>query len=124
MALNFAMNTQPGNEAASELYPNVAAVGAIYGDTNGNYTNFLSKVDEAYPAEPYFLWNQPLTDGGWVSLNPDFGGDTGSTNNTNNSNGNSGNGTSSGGSTGGSAKVAVGVTSLTTLSVLAAWILA
>lgn len=76
----------------------------------------------AYPAEPYFLWNQPLSDNGWVSLNPDFGGTSNNTNVNNN-----GNGSSSGGSTGdgnGSAKVLAGTISLATLSTLAAWLLA
>ena len=117
------MNTDPGKDAPAELYPNVAAVAAIYGDTSGKYVNFLSGVDEAYPAEPYFLWNQPLSDNGWVALNPNFGGNTGSTTSTN---GNGGNGTSSGGSTtgNGSVGVVVGTISLATLSMFAAWLLA
>ena len=118
------MNTTAGDEAASELYPNVAAVGAIYGDPTGKYVSFLAQVEEAYPAEPYFLWDQPLSDNGWVALNPGFGGDAGSNTNTN---GDSGNGTGSGGSTGangGNINVAAGTISLATLSMLAAWFLA
>jgi len=111
------MNTNPGTEAANELYPNVAAVGAIYGDTNGNYVGFLSRVNEAYPADPYFLWNQPLSDNGWVSSNPGYGVPT---------NNNSGNGTSSGGSTNdnsGDTNVVAGTISLATLFTFVAWFL-
>jgi len=118
-ALDFAMTTDPKDEAAAELFPNVAAVGAIYGDNSGNYASFLSRVEQAYPAEPYFLWNQPLSDSGWVAQNPNFG-DTGSNTTTN------GNGTSSDGSTnvnGGGTSVVAGTISLATLSILAAWLL-
>ena len=114
------MNTTAGDEAAAELYPNVAAVGAIYGDNSGNYANFLARVDEPYPADPYFLWDQPLSGSGWVARNPNFG-DTGSNTPTN---GNSGNGTSTDGSTSdGSTSFAAGTISLTTLSILATWLL-
>lgn len=121
------MNTDPGNEERSELYPNVAAIGAIYGDPNGKYASFLAHVDEAYPAEPHFLWNQPLSDNGWVSRNPNYGGNTslGNKNNITTKGGNGGNGR--GGLTGqnnGSGKVVVGTISLATLSVLAAWLVA
>ena len=114
------MNTSPGREAAAELYPNVAAVGAIYGDPSGTYAGFLARVDEPYPADPFFLWNQPLSDSGWVSRNPNFG-DTGSNTPTN---GNTGNGTSTDGSTNdGSTSIVAGTISLATLSILSAWLL-
>jgi len=123
-ALDFAINTDAGKEAADELYPNVAAVGAIYGDPNGKYVGFLARAEEAYPAEPYFLWNQPLSDNGWVSRNPNYGGSTQS--NGNNVNGSGGNGSNSSGPKGdsGSAKVAAGTVSLAALSMLAAWLVA
>lgn len=126
-ALDFAINTDPGKELADELYPNVAAVGAIYGDPNGTYAGFLADAEEAYPAEPYFLWDQPLSDNGWVSRNPNYGGTTSSgNNNTNNSTGGStnGNGSSGGGSKddNGSAKSVVGTASLAVLSILAVWL--
>ncbi|KAF9648312.1 chondroitin AC/alginate lyase [Thelephora ganbajun] len=126
-ALDFAMNTGPGKEVARDLYPNVAAVGAIYGDTNRKYSRFLARGDEAYPAKPYFLWNQPLSDNGWVSRNPNYGVSTVFSNNTATKNGNSGNGSSSGGSTknnNGSVKVVAGTIALATFSVFAAWFLA
>ena len=119
------MNTDPGEEGADELYPNVAAVGAIYGDPNGKYAGFLADAEEAYPAEPYFLWDQPLSDNGWVSRNPNYGGNTGSGNNGV-KNDTSGNGsTSSGGSKkdDGGAKVVAGTISLAALSMLATWLL-
>ena len=123
-ALDFAIKTDPGKETADELYPNVAAVGAIYGDPNGTYAGFLADAEEAYPAEPYFLWNQPLSDNGWVSRNPNYGGST--TSNGPNANGTSGNGSSNSGPKGdsGSAKVAAGTVSLAALFMLAAWLVA
>jgi hypothetical protein len=129
-ALDFLINTDPGDEGTSELYPNVAAVGAIYGDPNGKYASFLVGTDETYPADPHFLWNQPLSDNGWVSRNPDYGGKIESGNNNANGDGGNrttGNGIGGGGSkTGenGSARVVVGTISLATLSVLVAWLLA
>jgi len=115
MALDFAMGIAPGNDNPTELYPNVAAVGAIYGDPTGNYTSFLARVDAAYPAEPYFLWNQPLSDNGWVSSNPNYGGSP-SNNNGNSTSGSTGDGN-------GSIKVVASTISLATLSMLAAWLL-
>lgn len=119
------MNTDPGKEVRSELYPNVAAIGAIYGDPNGKYSGFLAHADEAFPAEPYFLWNQPLSDNGWVSRNPGFGGSTSPGNSTITKGGDSGNGGGvSTGQTNGNVKVIAGTTSLVTLSVIAAWLVA
>ena len=124
-ALDFAMNTNPGDELADELYPNIAAVGAIYGDSNGKYAAFLAHAEETYPAEPFFLWDQPLSDSGWVALNPNYGGNTGSGNNTvNNGAGNGstgGNGNTGGG---GGAKVVAGTISLAALSLFTTWLLA
>jgi hypothetical protein len=52
---------------ASELYPNVAAVGATYGDPTGKYAAFLKSKDEEYVSEAYFFWDQPLSDSGLTS---------------------------------------------------------
>lgn len=122
-ALDFAIKTDPGKEAADELYPNVAAVGAIYGDPNGKYAGFLANAEDAYPAEPYFLWNQPLSDNGWVSRNPNYSGSTPSNDSVS---GNDGNGSSSSGPKegNGSAKVAAGTVSLAALFMLTGWLLA
>ena len=48
----------------SELYPPVAAVASIYGDPDGKYAAFLANGENTYPDDPYFLWNQPLSDSG------------------------------------------------------------
>lgn len=118
------MNTDPGKEEGGELLPNVAAVGAIYGDPDGKFVGFLAHADEAYPAEPYFLWNQPLSDNGWVSRNPTYGGSVSPGSGTV---GNDGNGwNSSRGSTeqnNGSIHVVASAISVT-LSVFAAWLVA
>jgi hypothetical protein len=60
------MTVPPGNETASELYPSVGAGAAVYGDPQSTYAQFLNSSEENYPAEPWFLWNQPLSDSGWV----------------------------------------------------------
>jgi hypothetical protein len=52
-------------ELASELYPNVAAVGAAYGDRTGKHA-VSSKEEEDYPRKPYFLWYQLFSDSGLV----------------------------------------------------------
>ncbi|KDQ49492.1 hypothetical protein JAAARDRAFT_165561 [Jaapia argillacea MUCL 33604] len=71
-AANFAMTVVPFQNESSwstleELNPCVAAVAAVYGDPHGTYAAFLKKIEPAYPVEPYFLWNQPLSDLGYVS---------------------------------------------------------
>ncbi|KAI0265334.1 chondroitin AC/alginate lyase [Gloeopeniophorella convolvens] len=65
-ALNFTMGVPPGDEPASELYPNVGAGAAAYGDPAGAYAAFLARAEQGYPAEPWFFWDQPLGDSGWV----------------------------------------------------------
>ena len=42
-----------------EIYPNVAAVAAIYGDKNGTYLKFVKKSRPGFMRDPYILWNQP-----------------------------------------------------------------
>ncbi|OCH88737.1 chondroitin AC/alginate lyase [Obba rivulosa] len=70
-ALNFAMQQSPGHETASELYSNVAAVAAAYGDANGKYAAFLLQHDgSSYVEDPAFLWDQPLSDSGLVRVTP------------------------------------------------------
>ncbi|QRW05956.1 chondroitin AC/alginate lyase [Ceratobasidium sp. AG-Ba] len=67
-ACNYAMNftaTQSGEDGYdAELYPNVAAVAAHYGDPDGKYAKWLAGRDQSYPGQPYFLWDQPLTNSG------------------------------------------------------------
>ncbi|KNZ71669.1 hypothetical protein J132_07578 [Termitomyces sp. J132] len=66
-ALEFAMtlNAANSNETSytAELYPSVAAVGAIYGDPEGRYADFLAEREPTYAEEAWFLWNQPLRGG-------------------------------------------------------------
>ncbi|KIM71448.1 hypothetical protein PILCRDRAFT_830320 [Piloderma croceum F 1598] len=69
-ALDFTMTVQPGDELASELYPNIAAVAANYGDPNDKYAAFLANADNTYPAQPYFLWDQPFTDSNLAAATP------------------------------------------------------
>lgn len=68
-ALDFALTVSPGNETASELYPNVAAVASAYGDPTGKYAAFLKEREVLYPGEPYFLWDQPFSDSGLLASN-------------------------------------------------------
>ncbi|KAL0945911.1 hypothetical protein HGRIS_012194 [Hohenbuehelia grisea] len=67
-ALDFAIETSAStsdeDSYAAELYPNVAAVAAEYGDDSGKYANYLKEKEPEYPAEAWFLWNQPLSDSG------------------------------------------------------------
>ncbi|EMD36929.1 hypothetical protein CERSUDRAFT_114842 [Gelatoporia subvermispora B] len=70
-ALNYAMVQSPGTESASEIYPDVAAVAAAYGDPSGTYASFLLKqAGTAYVEDPAFLWDQPLSDNGLVQVTP------------------------------------------------------
>lgn len=73
-ALDFTMTVQPGNETASELYPDVAAVAATYGDPNGTYAAFLANADNQYPAEAYFFWDQPFSDSNLAAATPTASG--------------------------------------------------
>lgn len=61
------MAQDPKDEDPGELYPVVASVAAKYGDPNGKYAAFLANATPSYPADPYFLWSQPLSDSGWVA---------------------------------------------------------
>ncbi|KAF8802054.1 chondroitin AC/alginate lyase [Phlegmacium glaucopus] len=62
-ALDFAMtipaSTKHEEKYEQELYPNVAAVAAIYGDKNGTYLAFVKKTRPGFMRDPYILWNQP-----------------------------------------------------------------
>lgn len=64
------MTVPPGADAADELYPNVAAVAATYGDPTGKYAAFLANADNQYPAQAYFLWDQPLSDSNLAAATP------------------------------------------------------
>jgi len=81
-ALDFTLTVQPGDELASELYPNVAAVAAQYGDPSGTYAAFLAKADNTYPAQPYFFWDQPFSDSNLAAATPTSGGPSSPTSST------------------------------------------
>lgn len=64
-ALDFAMTIDPSTSGeadhAAELYPNVAAVAATYGDIDGKYLAFLQKEEPDFASiEAYDLWSQPF----------------------------------------------------------------
>jgi len=69
-ALDFAMTIPAGSEDPTELYPNVGAGAAVYGDhdpaSGASYSSFLASAQPNYPADPWFFWDQPLSDSGWV----------------------------------------------------------
>ncbi|KAG8703483.1 hypothetical protein FRC08_002814 [Ceratobasidium sp. 394] len=64
-AANYAMGFTPGpGEAASELFPQIAAVAVKFGDPDGKYAAFLASKDAQYPVRLWFFWDQPLSDSG------------------------------------------------------------
>ncbi|KAH9903346.1 chondroitin AC/alginate lyase [Cubamyces lactineus] len=66
-ALDYAITKPAGKETASELWPNVVAVGAVYGDPDGHYAQWMRQnAGTTYPADAQFLWNQPFSDSGLV----------------------------------------------------------
>lgn len=57
--------------------PSVGAGAVVYGgdeDTKKRYVSFLKLEAENYPAQPWFFWNQPLGDSGWVAAHSGSGG--------------------------------------------------
>lgn len=50
------------NSYAAELYPNIAAVAAVYGDADNKYLNFLKSAEPGFMSEPFILWNQPFAE--------------------------------------------------------------
>ena len=74
-ALDYAITLPAGTETASELWPNVVAVGAVYGDAAGAYAKWmLDHAGKFYPADAQFLWNQPFSDSGLVAANESASG--------------------------------------------------
>jgi hypothetical protein len=69
-ALDFAMLAPEGNDNPLEIYPSIGAVAAVYGDHDPSsivsYSVFLTGAMPNYPAHPWFFWDQPLSDSGWV----------------------------------------------------------
>ncbi|KAH9955397.1 chondroitin AC/alginate lyase [Russula dissimulans] len=66
-ALDFTMTVAPGDEDPTELYPSIGAVAAVLGDPDGKYAEFLASAQPDYPAQPWFFYDQPLNDSGWVA---------------------------------------------------------
>lgn len=64
----------PGDGPTEELFPDMAAVAAVYGDPGNMYSNYLKNGNQNYPGEPYFLFNQPLSDSGLPAATPDSTG--------------------------------------------------
>ena len=73
-----------GNDSSKEgpttmvsFLPSVGA-GAVDGDRDGDtskkYVAFLEREEENYPAQPWFFYNQPLDDSGWVGAQSGSGG--------------------------------------------------
>ncbi|RDB17371.1 hypothetical protein Hypma_001833 [Hypsizygus marmoreus] len=66
-ALDFAITISATDSKETsyteELYPSIAAVASIYGDSEGKYASFLANGEGGYAEEAYFLWNQPLAGG-------------------------------------------------------------
>lgn len=73
-ACDYTMTVPPGNDDPTELYPDVAAVAATYGDPDGKYAAFLASQDSTYPSEAYFLWDQPLSDSNLAAATPSADG--------------------------------------------------
>jgi hypothetical protein len=67
--------------------PSVGASAILYGneddgDTRGRYVSFLENEEVNYPAQPWFFWNQPLYDSGWVNAHSGSGGPSPTTTST------------------------------------------
>jgi hypothetical protein len=75
MTLTAAASNEP--DYAAELYPQVAAVAAHYGDPTGKYAKYLKDNDPTYINQAYFFWDQPLSDSGLVQSGS--GGNNGKT---------------------------------------------
>ncbi|KAJ2919685.1 hypothetical protein MD484_g629, partial [Candolleomyces efflorescens] len=62
-AMKFSARDSDEADYAAELYPNIAAVGSIYGDADGAYVAYLKRAEPSFSVQPYFLWNQPFAPG-------------------------------------------------------------
>ncbi|KAJ7062111.1 chondroitin AC/alginate lyase [Mycena amicta] len=64
-AVDFVMTTNPSDtgeaDVTLEIYPNVAAVAATYGDPKGKYSGFLNSSGFPYMDDAFFVWDQPRT---------------------------------------------------------------
>ncbi|KAJ7291562.1 chondroitin AC/alginate lyase [Mycena rebaudengoi] len=66
-AMDFLMGTDARDtdeeDVTAEIYPNVAAVAAEYGDPEGKYVKFLRESGFPYAEDASFVWDQPLEGG-------------------------------------------------------------
>ncbi|PFH51147.1 hypothetical protein AMATHDRAFT_143319 [Amanita thiersii Skay4041] len=92
-ALDFAMtiSAKASNEDsyAEELYPNIGAVAAVYGDPNGKYLTYLQKAEPTFTSEAWYFWNQPFAlslSGGNPTPSPAVNGNQNAQSNTNSGN--------------------------------------
>ena len=75
MSIHFSLSTGAGSlEGPTTMVaflPSVGAGAVVYGEGDENtrekYVSFLEREEENYPAHPWFFWNQPLDDSGWVA---------------------------------------------------------
>ena len=85
ISLSTGNNSSSGNSSEDDLttmllfLPSVGASAIVYGDeddgdTRGRYVAFVESEEVNYPAQPWFFWNQPLDDSGWVSAHTGSGG--------------------------------------------------
>ena len=66
------MTLHPGpDESASELWIQVADVAAAYGDPGNKYATFINAGDPLFSESPYFFWDQPLSNMGFVANSSD-----------------------------------------------------
>ncbi|KAK7042541.1 chondroitin AC/alginate lyase [Favolaschia claudopus] len=68
MDMTMTVNPDASGEgyAVAEIFPNIAAVAATYGDPEGKYVAFLKKTFPEYASDASFLWDQPLAGGSAV----------------------------------------------------------
>ena len=57
--MSIPASTNDEEDDEDEIYPNIAAVAAVYGDKDGTYLNFVKKSRPEFMSDPYVLWNQP-----------------------------------------------------------------
>jgi hypothetical protein len=69
-AADYTMTVPPGTEAADELWIGVAGVAAAYGDPDGKYAAFLANQSSTYPAQPFYYWDQPLSNSNLLTTTP------------------------------------------------------
>ncbi|KAF7303640.1 Chondroitin AC/alginate lyase [Mycena indigotica] len=64
-AVDFVMTVNPAKTQETnvtvEIYPNVAAVAATYGDPSGKYSKFLSSSGFPYMDDAFWVWDHPKT---------------------------------------------------------------